>query len=398
MIYTPKTKEAIKIAFEAHEGQKDKSGLPYILHPLHVAEQMHDENSTIVALLHDVVEDTSWTLEDIAARGFGPEVTEALRLLTHDDAVPYLDYVRALKDNPIARKVKLADLRHNSDLSRLDREPTERDLARIRKYQKAREILLDLNLQQYEGKHVRLKAIYGETFTGIAGLDSAEYCYHEYGVEEDAVKIEDYLIYASQIDTIEEIEVHGTAELWTEFLILRRFRPDDAKELYQMFGADPAMSRYSGWNPYATPEMAKETVRRFIRSYNEPHSYSWVIDYEDVLVGTIGAYDYEESSAGDQGPGIGPGHTGHKVSSIEVGLSIKRTLWGRGYATEALAKVLEYLTENEGISKVTAWCASENIGSQKAMEKAGMKLARVEEGGLTAGDQIYDKLIYEYQL
>ena len=143
MIYTPKTKEAIKLAFQAHEGQTDKSGLPYILHPLHVAEQMDDEDSTVAALLHDVVEDTSWTLNDLEERGFGPEVIEALRLLTHADETEYLDYVRALKGNPIARKVKLADLAHNSDRTRLEGEPTEKDLARYRKYQKAREILLE---------------------------------------------------------------------------------------------------------------------------------------------------------------------------------------------------------------------------------------------------------------
>ena len=142
MIYTPKTKEAIRLAFEAHEGQTDKSGLPYILHPLHVAEQMNDENSTVAALLHDVVEDTPWTLEDLAERGFGPEEIEALRLLTHDDGTDYMDYVRALKSNPIAWKVKLADLAHNSDRTRLEGEPTERDLERYRKYQKAREILM----------------------------------------------------------------------------------------------------------------------------------------------------------------------------------------------------------------------------------------------------------------
>ena len=96
MIYTDATKKALLLAFEAHNGQLDKAGLPYICHPLHVAEQMTDEDSAVVALLHDVAEDTDVSLEDIAAAGFKPEVMRALTLLTHDKAVPYLVYVRAL--------------------------------------------------------------------------------------------------------------------------------------------------------------------------------------------------------------------------------------------------------------------------------------------------------------
>jgi (p)ppGpp synthase/HD superfamily hydrolase len=141
MIYTDKTKKAIKLCYEAHAGQVDKSGLPYVHHPLHLAEQMDDETSTVAALLHDIVEDTKYTFADLENMGFGDEVLDALRLLTHDDSVPYLDYVREIAKNPVAKKVKLADLTHNSDLSRLDYEPTEKDLERVRKYQKAREIL-----------------------------------------------------------------------------------------------------------------------------------------------------------------------------------------------------------------------------------------------------------------
>lgn len=142
MIYTDKTKRAIKLCYEAHDGQTDKSGLPYVHHPLHLAEQMDDEDSTVVALLHDIVEDTSYTFDDLESMGFGDAVIDALRLLTHDDSVPYLDYVREIAKNPLAKKVKLADLAHNSDLTRLDHEPTERDLERYQKYQKARAILI----------------------------------------------------------------------------------------------------------------------------------------------------------------------------------------------------------------------------------------------------------------
>ena len=102
MIYTPDTKKAMRLCFDAHKDQTDRSGLPYVFHPFHVAEQMTDEATTIVALLHDVVEDTDYTLEDIAAEGFGKDILEAVALMTHEDGVPYLDYVAKLKDNPIS--------------------------------------------------------------------------------------------------------------------------------------------------------------------------------------------------------------------------------------------------------------------------------------------------------
>ena len=140
MIYTALTKQALKLCFEAHREQTDKSGMPYVFHPFHLAEQMETEETTIVALLHNVVEDTNYTLEDLADMGFGESVIEALSLLTHDDEVEYMDYVRAIKENPIATAVKLADLRHNSDLSRMDK-ITEKVLERRAKYLKAIEFL-----------------------------------------------------------------------------------------------------------------------------------------------------------------------------------------------------------------------------------------------------------------
>lgn len=234
-----------------------------------------------------------------------------------------------------------------------------------------------VDLSKYNEKHVQVKDIYCESFTGIADYYDSEFLMHEYGGDEDGIIIGDVLLYNSQIKTIEEIEVHGTAELRTVHLTLRRYVPEDAAPLHRYLGTDIAMAKYSGWNPYATPEMAQDTVRRFISSYDDEHTYSWVLDYEDVLIGTIGAYDY---------------HDGH----IEVGFSIVQSWRGRGFATEALKKVLKYLTENEGISCVTAWCASENIGSKRVLEKSGMKLVNTEKGGLAADDRIYDKLSYEY--
>ena len=120
MIYTNMTKKALRICFKAHINQVDKTGVPYVFHPFHLAEQMDDEESVCLALLHDVVEDTSMTFEDLINEGFSEKIISALRLLTHLDSTPYMEYIQKIKENPLAKKVKLADLRHNSDLSRLD--------------------------------------------------------------------------------------------------------------------------------------------------------------------------------------------------------------------------------------------------------------------------------------
>ncbi len=133
MIYTEKTKRAMAVCFAAHKDQVDKSGLPYVFHPFHLAEQMRDEETTLTALLHDVAEDSDITLKQLSKMGFGEAVMRALELLTHREDEPYMDYVARIKEDPIARAVKLADLRHNSDLSRLDI-VTPKDLARREKY------------------------------------------------------------------------------------------------------------------------------------------------------------------------------------------------------------------------------------------------------------------------
>ena len=136
MIYTEMTKKALKLCFAAHKDQTDKSGMPYVFHPFHLAEQMPDEETTIVALLHDVVEDTPYTLDDLREMGFSEKVLAALTLMTHDKSIPYMDYVAKIKENKIAMTVKLADLKHNSDLSRLDA-VDEKALKRIEKYRQA---------------------------------------------------------------------------------------------------------------------------------------------------------------------------------------------------------------------------------------------------------------------
>lgn len=136
MIYTEKAKKALRLSFEAHKDQLDKSGMPYVYHPFHLAEQMDSEETVIVALLHDVVEDTDYSIQDIAAMGFSKAVIDALTLMTHDKAVPYPEYVAKIKTNPIATAVKLADLRHNSDLSRLET-VDDAALRRVQEYKTA---------------------------------------------------------------------------------------------------------------------------------------------------------------------------------------------------------------------------------------------------------------------
>ena len=144
MIYTKLTIKAMSLAYEAHHGQKDKSGVPYVFHPLHLAEQMEDEISCCAALLHDVVEDTDITLEQLA-KEFPAEVVEAVRLLTHDPDTDYYGYIRSIKGSPIAMKVKLADLAHNMDASRFAgvEVPKERIGYFRDKYTKALAILLE---------------------------------------------------------------------------------------------------------------------------------------------------------------------------------------------------------------------------------------------------------------
>ena len=143
MIYTEMTIKAMKIAYEAHLGQLDYNVVPYIFHPYHLAEQMDDEVSCTVALLHDVVEDTPITLSDLE-QIFPAQVVEIVRLLTHDEGVDYFDYIRKIKKNPIATKVKLEDLKHNSDESRsIGSNLSEEQLLYWKaKYAKAKVILL----------------------------------------------------------------------------------------------------------------------------------------------------------------------------------------------------------------------------------------------------------------
>ena len=135
MIYSFLVRTAMSIAYEAHDGQLDKSGYPYIHHPLHLAEQMRTEYETVTALLHDVAEDTEVTFEDMKRQGIPEEVIQALQLLCHEEGVPYFDYIRNMRENEIALRVKRADLLHNMDESRLP--SWKRSPERMAKYAEA---------------------------------------------------------------------------------------------------------------------------------------------------------------------------------------------------------------------------------------------------------------------
>lgn len=132
---------AIQIAAKAHAGQVDKAGQPYILHPIRVMLSVQSLDERLAAILHDVVEDTELSLEDLADEGFTPEVIEAVRALTKELGESRIQAAQRAAQNPIARVVKLADVTDNMDLSRIP-EPTEKDFARLREYQAVREILL----------------------------------------------------------------------------------------------------------------------------------------------------------------------------------------------------------------------------------------------------------------
>ncbi len=131
---------ADSVAENAHAGQFDKSGKPYITHPRTVASFLQDTEHKIIALLHDTIEDTDITPQKLTELGFTDRIVRSVLCLTHADGVDYFDYLDAMRDDPNARYVKAADLMHNMDMSRLEN-PTERDYERLKKYQKAMEVI-----------------------------------------------------------------------------------------------------------------------------------------------------------------------------------------------------------------------------------------------------------------
>ena len=132
--------DIVDFMLKKHSGQKDKSGKPYIQHPMFVSSHCKTYEAKVVALLHDVLEDTDATIEDLKKIGLGQKEIDAIVLLTKPEKEDYMHYVKRVAQNPIAREVKMADLTHNMDLTRLD-VITEKDIARTEKYKKAYEYL-----------------------------------------------------------------------------------------------------------------------------------------------------------------------------------------------------------------------------------------------------------------
>lgn len=135
--------KAIRIALDAHAGQLDKQGDPYILHPLNVMQRVNSTTERIVAVLHDVVEDTTVSLDELRAAGFGADIVDAVDALSRRQGESYAAFIERIKPNPIARAVKIADIEHNMDIRRLPA-LTEDSLERLQRYRQAWEILIKL--------------------------------------------------------------------------------------------------------------------------------------------------------------------------------------------------------------------------------------------------------------
>lgn len=146
----------------------------------------------------------------------------------------------------------------------------------------------------------------------------------------------------------------GTIEFITERLVLRKETLADAEDLYRYLGCEPEIIRYTDWNPYGSMDSTLEKIAEDIKNYSVPGHYAWIITKNGEPIGTIGAYDYK------------PGQ-----SIIEVGYSIFKPYWGKGYATEALKAVVNYLLLEENIRKICAWSHKDNLASIKVLKKAG---------------------------
>ncbi|MBC8311194.1 MAG: GTP pyrophosphokinase [Candidatus Marinimicrobia bacterium] len=133
--------KAKELATLHHEGQTDKVGKPYILHPLRLMEAVNSTNEKIVAVLHDIVEDTDVSFDDLQTEGFNETVIEAIKCVTKIDGENYEDFIERISHNKLATTVKLADLEDNMDLSRLPK-VTDSDLERVEKYKRAKKYLL----------------------------------------------------------------------------------------------------------------------------------------------------------------------------------------------------------------------------------------------------------------
>lgn len=142
-------KHALSFAEKAHRGQKDKGGQEYIEHLIFVSTLVNSEDEKIIALLHDILEDTKITIDDLQKEKFSKKVIEAVDILTKKDNVSYFDYIENVKKNSIAKKVKIADLTHNIDITRIPF-PTNQDYKRQEKYKLAIDFINDNKFDSYK--------------------------------------------------------------------------------------------------------------------------------------------------------------------------------------------------------------------------------------------------------
>ncbi|WP_314001886.1 HD domain-containing protein [uncultured Paenibacillus sp.] len=133
--------KAIMLAAKHHEGQKDKGGNPYVFHPFRLMLRAMKEEDRIVAVLHDTIEETALTLEDLRHEGFGAEIIAAVDSLTRREEESYDEFIMRIKRNPLARRVKVLDLQDNTELTRT-KKPSEKTVKRLEKYSKALDMLL----------------------------------------------------------------------------------------------------------------------------------------------------------------------------------------------------------------------------------------------------------------
>lgn len=170
----------------------------------------------------------------------------------------------------------------------------------------------------------------------------------------------------------------GTIQMTSRRLLLRRVDIKDADILYKELGCNPAITRYTGWNPYASPALARKKVEQDIARYSEEGTYAWLIQYKEEAVGTIGAYGYNSD-----------------LSSIEIGYSIFQRFWGNGFASEAADEVVRYLIQDEGMHRVHAWAHVENAASVRVLLHAGLKQeGRLRQAMKNPDGSYADQLIF----
>lgn len=161
-------------------------------------------------------------------------------------------------------------------------------------------------------------------------------------------------------------------------MLIRKCKLEDAEILHKELGYNQEMLRYTGWNPYSSLAATKDFLSNAIASKED---YSWVIEEDESIIGTIGAYDYCSQDG-----------------SIEIGYSIFQNCWGKGYASQAIKLVCDELSIEHSVKFIKAWCADENIASVKALERNGFVRKEIIESAINVCGEKYDQVIYEKEI